>query len=203
MPQTPSPLMPLMALLALLFLSPFPSYGHEDTTPGSTFEKVQKEIFTQGCALQSCHGSATRAGGLSLEESAYHDLVGVAPANPTANAAGKLLVAPGDLDNSFLWHKITAMLAAGEGRPMPIGTDGLIALRPDQVDLIGDWILAGAPENSEVAGAGDGGGDFALPQPTILPLDPPPAGQGYQLACLLYTSPSPRDGLLSRMPSSA
>ena len=26
---------------------------------------------------------------------------------------------------------------------------------------------------------------------------------GYVLACLLYTSPSPRDGLLSRMPSSA
>ena len=31
-----------------------------------------------------------------------------------------------------------------------------------------------------------------------------PAGQDEQLdACLLYTSPSPRDGLLSRMPSSA
>ena len=30
-------------------------------------------------------------------------------------------------------------------------------------------------------------------------------GRGYdfELACLLYTSPSPRDGLLSRMPSSA
>ena len=27
--------------------------------------------------------------------------------------------------------------------------------------------------------------------------------QAQQLACLLYTSPSPRDGLLSRMPSSA
>ena len=27
--------------------------------------------------------------------------------------------------------------------------------------------------------------------------------QGYLKACLLYTSPSPRDGLLSRMPSSA
>ena len=26
---------------------------------------------------------------------------------------------------------------------------------------------------------------------------------GYFLGCLLYTSPSPRDGLLSRMPSSA
>ena len=26
---------------------------------------------------------------------------------------------------------------------------------------------------------------------------------GYSIGCLLYTSPSPRDGLLSRMPSSA
>ena len=34
----------------------------------------------------------------------------------------------------------------------------------------------------------------------------PPEGQkqnDWNLACLLYTSPSPRDGLLSRMPSSA
>ena len=29
------------------------------------------------------------------------------------------------------------------------------------------------------------------------------ARNGYALGCLLYTSPSPRDGLLSRMPSSA
>ena len=28
-------------------------------------------------------------------------------------------------------------------------------------------------------------------------------GEGLSIACLLYTSPSPRDGLLSRMPSSA
>ena len=28
-------------------------------------------------------------------------------------------------------------------------------------------------------------------------------GNGYAITCLLYTSPSPRDGLLSRMPSSA
>ena len=30
-----------------------------------------------------------------------------------------------------------------------------------------------------------------------------PIGKGRRLGCLLYTSPSPRDGLLSRMPSSA
>ena len=29
------------------------------------------------------------------------------------------------------------------------------------------------------------------------------SGEALSLACLLYTSPSPRDGLLSRMPSSA
>ena len=28
-------------------------------------------------------------------------------------------------------------------------------------------------------------------------------GCGYSIACLLYTSPSPRDGATSRMPSSA
>ena len=37
------------------------------------------------------------------------------------------------------------------------------------------------------------GGDHA-PEATV---------EGAVLACLLYTSPSPRDGLLSRMPSSA
>ena len=36
-------------------------------------------------------------------------------------------------------------------------------------------------------------------------LDPPLLGHalGRNISCLLYTSPSPRDGLLSRMPSSA
>ena len=29
------------------------------------------------------------------------------------------------------------------------------------------------------------------------------SGRGRRYSCLLYTSPSPRDGLLSRMPSSA
>ena len=34
-------------------------------------------------------------------------------------------------------------------------------------------------------------------------VNPPPVKVNKQDACLLYTSPSPRDGLLSRMPSSA
>ena len=46
-----------------------------------------------------------------------------------------------------------------------------------------------------------------LPQPAVAVVQGPAAGVGASLAlacdCLLYTSPSPRDGLLSRMPSSA
>ena len=34
-------------------------------------------------------------------------------------------------------------------------------------------------------------------------INPATARKGLTLLCLLYTSPSPRDGLLSRMPSSA
>ena len=34
-------------------------------------------------------------------------------------------------------------------------------------------------------------------------VDQPPKTTQLQISCLLYTSPSPRDGLLSRMPSSA
>ena len=40
--------------------------------------------------------------------------------------------------------------------------------------------------------------DWATPRPYSMD-----EAQGRMLACLLYTSPSPRDGLLSRMPSSA
>ena len=38
---------------------------------------------------------------------------------------------------------------------------------------------------------------------TKLPSDVIEVSQGLSVICLLYTSPSPRDGLLSRMPSSA
>ena len=41
----------------------------------------------------------------------------------------------------------------------------------------------------------------ACPQARLIGIDRDPAA--LELACLLYTSPSPRDGLLSRMPSSA
>ena len=43
---------------------------------------------------------------------------------------------------------------------------------------------------------------YNIPTYAYIVAAPSPIGVG-QTACLLYTSPSPRDGLLSRMPSSA
>ena len=61
------------------------------------------------------------------------------------------------------------------------------------------WIMRGGHKNAAgewCCGVGD---CFAIPSEQVSV-----NGSGYRLyGCLLYTSPSPRDGLLSRMPSSA
>jgi hypothetical protein len=113
----------------------------------STFERIQNEVFTQSCALQSCHGSNAKAGSLVLEAGAsYSALVNTAPANPAANGAGKKRILPGNLDRSFLWNKISAQLMSGEGASMPFGANPFISLNSELTEVIRKWILAGAPK---------------------------------------------------------
>ena len=77
-----------------------------------------------------------------------------------------------------------------------------------------NWELRGAPEYRESAESGrivpqygSGGSAVGTELSHDAALDPPPPALTDQVrrpkSCLLYTSPSPRDGLLSRMPSSA
>ena len=63
-----------------------------------------------------------------------------------------------------------------------------------------------------LASCGGGGGASSYSTPNGMPLaaasstltiDEDSASNALNISCLLYTSPSPRDGLLSRMPSSA
>ena len=102
-------------------------------------------MFAVSCSTVSCHGAA-ESGGLTLATgSAYANLVGVPATNPAAHAAGLLRVVPGDPGASFLLDKLTGMLSADEGDPMPRVGGPLPAAR---IELIRRWIAAGAPADA-------------------------------------------------------
>ena len=83
-----------------------------------------------------------------------------------------------------------------------------IALRErTPVASLDDYLTARGSQSATTLGlsflASGLGGWILFAPPEIGAFVGPVALAGYALGCLLYTSPSPRDGLLSRMPSSA
>ena len=105
------------------------------------FRTVQ-QIFTQSCALPSCHSGVARQGGLVLDEEgvSYRSLVN----RPSAVANGETLVVPGDPDASYLLKKLEGTAAVGVqmpqgGRPLSKGT----------IKLIEKWIARGARSTEE------------------------------------------------------
>ena len=139
------------ASTALATNSPLPTATPETTNaPGATptgtavasLAVIQANIFNPTCTDLFCHSGAVPAGGLALTDGMSHDqLVGVSSSNPVAQQAGLLRIKAGDPDNSFLIIKLTGPSPA-EGSPMPLGKS---ALAPAQLQLIRDWITAGAP----------------------------------------------------------
>ena len=58
-----------------------------------TFDRIQRQIFNQSCAVSGCHDSESQTGGLLLETGAsYGNLVNQTPTNAAAIAAGWLRV---------------------------------------------------------------------------------------------------------------
>jgi hypothetical protein len=93
--------------------------------------------------LPSCHSSASRTGDLVLERAvAYDELVGRAPDNAAARAAGLSRVAAGNLASSFLLKKLSGELAPEEGERMPLDAG---QLEEADIERIRAWIAAGAP----------------------------------------------------------
>jgi hypothetical protein len=120
-----------------------------------TFDRIQRQIFNQSCAVSGCHDSQSQAAGMILETGAsYTSLVDVTPNNGTAAAAGWKRVmttgpGSGDPNTSFIYHKLTGDLQPGMGQRMPlIGA----ALDPALIDIIRLWIEAGAPQMGWVPG---------------------------------------------------
>lgn len=139
-----------------------PAPADTSSVPGdnaSSFDDIQRTIFNASCISGPCHNSTSQQGNLVLEEGvSYSRLIGVAPFNGAARAAGLQRVVPGDPDTSFLLIKLTGPPAA-EGSRMPLGFP---ALAPTDIEKIRSWILAGA--------AGPGG-----PPPTFSATSPPSA----------------------------
>ena len=98
------------------------------------------------------------------------------------------------------------LVGAGPGDPELLTLKAVKAIRAATVllvdDLVSDSILASyARPDARIVHVGKRGGCKSTPQAFIEKLMVMAAREGE--SCLLYTSPSPRDGLLSRMPSSA
>jgi hypothetical protein len=119
--------------------------------PDGTFERIQRQIFNQSCAVSGCHDSQTFAGEMTLEEgTALGGLVGVTPTNLSAATAGWKRVTSGDSDASFIIHKLRGTLPdVSYGERMPRGRPALDPLLIDVIDL---WIQAGAPGTGWVPG---------------------------------------------------
>lgn len=136
-----------------LFCSPAPNGCDPQVLYSGTFDRMQRQIFNQSCALSSCHDSESQAGSLLLETGAsYGNLVNAAPVNGGALGAGWLRVdATGaSPQNSFLFHKIEGSLPDDSyGVRMPRNRPKLNkTLRA----VIEQWIGAGAPPTGWVPG---------------------------------------------------
>jgi hypothetical protein len=117
---------------------------------GGTFDRIQRQIFNQNCALSHCHDSQTHAGDQILDNAttSYSQIVNHVPNNTAAAALGWLRIdaANASPDTSFMYHKLTGDLPdkTAFGERMPRGRPKL-----DQflIDILKLWIEAGAPDN--------------------------------------------------------
>jgi hypothetical protein len=129
-----------------------PSPCDAGTIFGGTFDRIQRQIFNQNCAVSGCHTSETHTGNMVLETgSSRGALINVVPDNPAAQVADggiwrRVRVIDsmtGDPDHSLIVAKINGP-PTGFGARMPKGRPKL-----DQslINVIELWIAAGAPDN--------------------------------------------------------
>jgi hypothetical protein len=140
-----------------LFCDPAPNGCDPQALFAGTFDRIQRQVFNQSCALSGCHDSQTTSGDLLLEASAAHgNLVNAAPSNASALNIGWLRAdvveqdVSGSPDTSYIMHKLEGDLPdASFGARMPLNRPKLNSTLRDLIRL---WIEAGAPQTGWVPG---------------------------------------------------
>lgn len=118
----------------------------EPATTGPTQPELGHAVHIQPIWDAHCVDGCHTPGGTShawlvLSENAFASIV----ERPALELASMMLVAPGDLDGSYLWHKVngTHIEVGGSGVSMPPAFAD--ALATDDLDTISQWILQGCP----------------------------------------------------------
>lgn len=119
-----------------------------------TFDRIQRQIFNQSCALSGCHDSQTQKGNMLLESpTSYSNIVDVVPSNLVAAGLGwkRIDAANASVETSFMFHKVTGDLDAADdlGERMPFKRGKLDDFL---IDILRLWIEAGAPQTGWVPG---------------------------------------------------
>ena len=109
-----------------------------------TLSRDVQPIFTGNCAFSGCHAGSSPEEGMSLVAGqAFSNVVNVA-----ARQASMKRVTPNQPDNSYLVHKVQGthldVGVGGSGSRMPLNRS---PLSQSDIDLIRDWIQAGAQSN--------------------------------------------------------
>ena len=154
------------------------SFGQTAPDEHSAYHDIQEAVFDKSCASSTCHAAPANSLGLNLTYGlSYENLVGRAPNNPAAAAAGMKLVDPGNPENSFLLTKLMGPTVPEQGQRMPFGGG---VLHSGKIDAVRTWIAEGAPQTGKIAGIGDLG-VLRDPDEVFEPPPRPPTGEGYQL----------------------
>jgi hypothetical protein len=118
------------------------SHGSSQSGSGgttNTFTNVQTEVFTPSCALTNCHDTSSHQSGLDLSAGqSYVQIVNVA----SAELPSMMRISPDSPDNSYLFQKISSS-SPPAGTRMPPD----VILPDNQINLVKDWILRGAPND--------------------------------------------------------
>lgn len=157
-----------------------------EAQPQATWDVIQEKILNTNCI--SCHvagsSQATQSNLVLTSDVSYASLIDQIPHNSAAASDGYKLIGTTGLESlykSFFWEKVNAPnqehFYADHPEYGEIMPPGNIPLTNGQIELIRQWIVAGAPKTGSVASISLLDNEtYYTPDSTFVALTPPASG---------------------------